>query len=447
VPAFITALGAGLIVTRSSTREELGEQVVQQIATNPKPLLIAGGFLAMMAFTGLPPVPLLLVGGSIVGLAILLGRSAAREEAAADRKKVAEADATARQPVPVEKLLEVDALEVEVGYGLVRLVDAAKGGNLLDRVQMIRQQLAADLGLVVPPVRIRDGVQLGANDYHIKVRGQTVATGEAYPDQFLAMNAGSAAGELRHATATTEPAFGLPAYWITEPQKPEAELMNYTVVEAIDVVATHLTEIVRRHAHELLGRQDVSKLLDGIKQRAPALVEEVVPAMVKIGELQKVLQNLLKERVPIRDLESVLETLGDWAGRTKDLEVLGEYCRHGLARTICKQHVDEQDRLHVVTLDPALEDLVRQHVQRDEKGGGSSMTMPPQTVTAVVQKVAEKVADLTATGRAGLVLCSPEVRLPMRRLLEGTLPQVAVLGYNEVVPGVEVEAVGMAGLN
>ena len=444
VPAFITALGAGLIVTRSSTREELGEQVVGQLTANPIPLFIAAGFLGLMAFTGLPAIPLLIVGASCGGLAWILTRQRTEQEARDSQQKLAAASQEQAKPQPVEQLLEVDAMELEVGYGLVPLVDTSKGGDLLERVSLIRRQIAAELGMVVPSVRIRDNMELQANDYVVKIRGMAVAKGEAFPDQFLAIDSGAATGELPHAIQTVEPAFQLPAYWITEPQKPEAELMNYTVVEASAVLATHLTEVIKRHAHELLGRQDVRKLLDGLKERSPALVEEVVPGQVKVGELQKVLQHLLRERVPVRDLESILETVGDYAGRTKDVEILGEYCRNTLARTICKQHVDEEDALHCVTLDPTLEDLVAQHTQRSE--GGSTNTMPPQTAQAVVRRVAEKVAELTSTGRPAVLVCGPQVRLAVRRLIEATLPQVSVLGYNEIVPEVKVEAVAMVGL-
>jgi flagellar biosynthesis protein FlhA len=446
VPAFVTALGAGLIVTRSSTRSELGEQVVGQLTSNPKPLAIAAVFLAMMAFTGLPAVPLLIIALCCGGLAFVLTRNAQREVQAVEQKERAAAQTKQAEPAPLEQALEVDPLELEMGYGLVSMIDPKADGELVNRVGLIRRQIASELGIVVPSVRIRDEMRLGPNDYQINIRGMSVAKGEAYPDQFLAMDNGIVSGELRHATPTTEPAFGLPAYWITEPQKPEAELMNYTVVEADAVVATHLTEIIRRHAHELLGRQDLRKLLDGLKERVPALVDEVVPAIAKMGEVQKVLQLLLRERVPVRDLETILETIGDYAARTKDPEVLAEYCRNALARTICKQHVDEQDQLHCVTLDPALEDAIAQHLNRDEQTGGTTNTMPPATARAIVQKIAEKVAELTATGRNGVVLCSPHVRLPVRRMLESTLPQVAVVGYNEIVPDVQIEAVAMAGL-
>jgi len=335
-------------------------------------------------------------------------------------------------------------MELEIGYGLVKLVDASKGGDLLDRISMIRRQVALDLGIIVPPIRIRDNLQLSANDYVIRIRGQSVARGVAYPEQFLAMDSGASAGPIPGAERTTEPAFGLPAYWITESQRAQAELLNYTVVEASSVMATHLTEVIKSHAHELLTRQEVKNLLENLKQRSPALVEEVVPTLVKPGELQKVLQNLLRERVPVRDLETILETLGDFASRTKDLDVLSEYVRNALARTICRQYVDEQDRLLCLTLDPALEDLINGHIERSERGISNSM--PPRTVQQIVRQIADKAAELSQSGRPAVILCSPQVRQALRRMIESTLPHTAVLAYNEVVPEVTVEAVAMVGI-
>jgi flagellar biosynthesis protein FlhA len=445
VPAFIIALASGLIITRSSSRAELGEQVAVQLFTNARPLWVAAAFLMMLSITGLPAWPMIIMAGCCGGLAYTLGRNERTEAAAESQKKLRDAAQQQEEPAPVEKLLEVDTMELEVGYGLVKLVDQNKGGDLLDRVSLIRRQVASEMGLIVPPIRIRDNMQLQANDYAVKIRGMAVARGEAFPDQYLAMDSGAATGPIPHAVQTTEPAFGLVAYWITEPQKPEAELLNYTVVEASAVLATHLTELIKQHAHELLSRQETKNLVEHLKQKAPALVEEVIPAIVKPGELQKVLQNLLRERVQIRDLETILETLGDYAPRTKDIDVLTEYCRNALARAICKQHVDENDTLFCVTLDPAMEDMITQHLQRSDHG--TTNTMPPQTVQAIVQRIAEKVAELTGTGRPAVLVCAPQVRLPVRRILEGTLPQVAVLGYNEIVSEVRVEAVGMAGLN
>jgi flagellar biosynthesis protein FlhA len=272
-----------------------------------------------------------------------------------------------------------------------------------------------------------------------------VARGVTYPDQFLAMDNGATTGPIPGAEQTTEPAFGLPAYWITEPQRAQAELLNYTVVDATSVLITHLTEVIKSHAFELLTRQEVKNLLDNLKARVPALVEEVVPTQIKPGELQKVMQNLLRERVPVRDLETILETLGDYATRTKDMDVLTEYVRNALARSICKQYVDDGDRLWCVTLDPAMEDLVTGHIERSERG--VSNTIPPKTAQQIVRQIAARMSELTQSGRHAVLLCSPQIRQPVRRMIESSLPAVAVLGYNEVVPEVAVEAVAMVGLN
>jgi flagellar biosynthesis protein FlhA len=445
IPAFIVSMGAGLIVTRTSSRRDLGDEILGQLFAKPKALVVAAAFLGLMMFTGLPKIPLLVLGGGCGGVAYVLTRGEDKLKKAASLKEQEKNAAAAKEPEKVEKLLELDVMELEVGYGLVKLVDTAKGGDLLDRISLIRRQIATELGIIVPPVHIRDNVQLGANDYAIKIKGQAVAKGVTYPEQFLAMDNGATSGPIPGGSLTTEPAFGLPAYWITESERPQAELLNYTVVEATAVLATHLTEVIKSHAYELLTRQDVKNLLDNLKQRAAAVVEEVIPTVIKPGELQKVCQNLLRERVPVRDMETILETLGDYAARTKDLDVLTEYVRHALSRTICKQYVDDQDRLWCVTLDPALEELINSHLDRGERG--TTNKLPPQTAQQVVRQVAEKTGELTQTGRTAVLLCSPEIRSPLRRMIEGSLAHVAVLGYNEVSGDIKPEAVAMIGLN
>jgi flagellar biosynthesis protein FlhA len=443
LPAFILSMGAGLIVTRSSNKKTLGDEMVSQVFAQPKALIVAAAFLMLMSFAGLPFIPLLIIGSCCAGLAYTMNRTQ-QNVIKADAAK-AKADASKKEPEKVEKLLDLDAMELEVGYGLVKMVDAAKGGDLLDRVSLIRRQIATDLGIIVPPIRIRDNMQLGANDYVIKIKGQVVAKGVTYAEQFLAMDNGATSGPIPGGTPTTEPAFGLPAYWITESERSNAELLNYTVVEATAVLATHLTEVIKSHAHELLTRQTLKNLLENLKVRVPALIEEVVPTLVKPGEVQKVMQNLLRERVPVRDLETILETLGDWSTRTKDLDVLTEYVRNALGRTICKQYVDEADRLWCLTLDPSLEELVAGHLERSERG--TTNTIPPTTAQQIVKRIGDRVAELTQTGRSAVILCGPQVRSAIRRMIEGALPQAAVLAYNEVPTGLTVEAVGLVGLN
>jgi flagellar biosynthesis protein FlhA len=335
-------------------------------------------------------------------------------------------------------------------------VDTTQGGDLLDRISMIRRQLATEMGIVMPPVRIRDNMQLQPNDYHLKIRGNAVAVGQVLPGQFMAMDSGLASEPLQ-GTATREPAFGLPAVWIDQGQSERAETLGYTVVDATSVLATHLTEVVKNHAHELLSREETNNLIAQLKEQAPKLCEEVLggekPA-VKPGELQKVLQNLLRERVPVRDLETIVETLGDWSSRTRDLDVLTEYVRNGLRRTICSQYVVQEpaegdatgqqmvSRLYCVSLDPQLEDLISGYIERSAEG--TSMTMPPAAANRVVTAILTEAQRLVQAGRHPVVLASPQVRAQVRALIEPHLPTVAVLGYNEISKGVEVESLGLA---
>ena len=451
LPAFIISIGAGLIVTRSSGRQDLGTELSHQLTSQSKALAITSGFLGIMAFTGLPAVPMLVLSGA-------MGFMAWNVKRGQNNKTVADAKETARKNAPpaatIEQSLGVDTLELEVGYGLVRLVDTTQGGDLLDRITMIRRQLAGDMGLVMPPVRIHDHMQLQPNEYSIKLRGNAVAGGLVYPGQFLAMNSGLASTPL-DGVRTKEPAFGLDAVWIDQGQKQRAESLNYTVVSAVDVLATHLTEVVKSHAHELLSREETNSLIAQLKQKSPKLVEEVMAGdhpLVKPGELQKVLQNLLRERVPIRDMEVIVETLGDWVGRTKDLEVLTEYVRNALRRTICNQYVEQvapgaleeglsTSKLYCVSLDPALEDLIGGFIDRSAEG--TTMTMPPLVANRITTAMMREMQRLIQAGRHPVVLASPQVRAQVRRLLEPHVPNAAVLGYNEVSKGVEVESVGL----
>ncbi|HQY88751.1 MAG TPA: flagellar biosynthesis protein FlhA, partial [Tepidisphaeraceae bacterium] len=444
IPAFIVSLGAGLIVTRSSSKRELGTEVASQIFARPQALIVACIFLGIMSISGLPKIPIFGLIAILATLAWYLRKSEAKKVVAEKTAEEAKQVAQAKEPDKVEKLLDVDIMSLELGYGLVRLVDTKRGGDLLERISNIRRRLASELGIVVPPVRIRDDLQLGANDYVLKIRGQAVARGTTWPDMLLAMDSGAVTGPLEEGEPTTEPAFGLPAYWITEAQRQNAELMNYTVVEASAVLATHLTEIVRSHAHEMLSRQEIKNLLENLKQKSPAVVEEVVPTIIKPGELQRIMQNLLRERVPVRDLETILETLGDYGTRTKDLDVLTEYVRNALARSICKQYVDADDRISCVTLDPAVEDLISGHVQRTETG--TMFSMPTNTQQQLINSIVARINDAAANGKSPVVLSSPSIRSIVRRMIEPALPGTPVLGMNEIVPQVALEALAVVGL-
>lgn len=440
IPSFVVAIASALIVTRSGSKEQLGHEFADQVISQPRGLMITAAFLGLLTLTPLPTIPLLVTGAGLFTIALALTRAQARTREAA---KKSEAAAPPPAP-PVESLLKVDVLELEVGYGLVQLVDTAQGGDLLDRISAIRRQLAVELGLVMPPVRIRDNMQLPANDYRVKIRGNVVASGQTRPGRLLAMDSGITSGAI-DGDHTREPAFGLDAWWIDPALKTRAETMNYTVVDPSNVLATHLTEIVRTHGDELLTRDEVNNLLEQLKQTAPKLVEETLPAVIKPIDLQKILQNLLRERVPIRDLETILETLADWGGKTKDLDVLTEYVRNALRRTICHQHALPQPggtpRLVCVTLDPTLEDQINAYI--DRSSGTTAFSMPSRVAARIAEQIASALTRVTASGGPPVVIASPQVRAVVRQIMEPRVRNVVVLGYNEVSSGVDVQSVAL----
>jgi len=443
LPSLIISIASALIVTRSGSKAELGDELTDQIISQPKGLLITASFLGLLTITPLPTIPLM-TGAIILGL-IAFGMNRTRKIAVEAEVKQASAAATSKaEPPPVEQLLKVDTLELEVGYALVSLVDASQGGDLLDRISAVRRQLAAELGLVMPPVRIRDNIQLASNEYRIKIRGNPVAKGSIRPGKLLAMDSGICTGSI-DGESTKEPAFGLSAWWIDPALKGRAETMNYTVVDPTSVAATHLTEVVRRHADELLTRDEVNNLVEQTKQKSPKLVEDVIPTIIKPIELQKILQNLLRERVPIRDLETILETLAEWGPKTKDLEVLTEYVRNALRRTISALFAvpegDGRQRLTCVTLDPTLEDLINAYIERGP--GGTSFTMPARTAAGVTEQILRALQLVTNAGGQPVVISSPQVRAIVRQLIEPRLPNIAVLGYNEIIPTIEVESLAL----
>ncbi len=455
IPAFIVSIAAALIVTRSGAKTDLGSQMTGQLVSNPTALGLTAGFVTLLAFTPLPALPLLSLGAALGGGAWFITRAKRRK--LADDATAAQAQQSAGPPAPpVEDLLKVDTMELEVGYALVSLVDIKQGGNLLDRITAIRRQLAAELGLVMPPVRIRDNMTLQPNDYRVKVRGSAVATGDTRPGMLLAMDSGIVTGELE-GIPTKEPAFGLRAWWIEPALRTRAESMNYTVVDPTSVLTTHLAEIVKAHADELLTREETNNLVTQLQQRSPKLVDEVVPKIVSHGELQKVLQSLLRERVPIRDLETIIEALSDWAPKTKDLDVLTEYVRNALRRSICQQYAVPADparaqslpgakppaplRIVCVTLDPAFEDLISGYIERS--AAGTTVTMPARVAGAVARRIVQALDPVVGAGFQPVVIASPQVRAQVRQILEPYLPGAGVLGYNEIVPGIEVESMAL----
>ena len=438
IPAFIISISAGLIVTRSTAKTNLGEELLTQLTSKPRALIVASVFLVMLAFAKLPRVPLLFLAASTSGIAYIISRS--RKQQVAHHRLAAQKAAPAAVPEKIESLLPVDRMELEVGYSLIRLVDSKQGGDLLNRISLIRRQVALELGFVVPSIRIRDNVRLDANQYVIKIKGIEVDRGRAFVGHFLAVDSGATTAKIT-GEETTEPAFGLPAVWIPASRKDQAEMANYTVVDASSVLATHLTEVIKSHAAELLTRQDLNSLLDTVRERSPAVVEEVVGGSLKAGDIQKILQSLLLERVPVRDMETILETLGDWGSRTQDIEVLTEYVRNAVARTICDQYRSDEGKIRCVTLDPALEDVINKHVERSDRG--SYITLPPNVAAEISKAVTEKLEELTRVGDQPILLCSPQIRLAVRRLLVAAVPNIVVLAYNEIVKGVRIESAGM----
>ncbi len=456
IPSFVIAIASALIVTRSGAKEELGNELTGQLVSQPTGLLITAAFLVMLSVTPLPTVPLIATAGVLGGLAWVMRRN---KVAAAAHKKQQEIAAAggggkASEAATPESLLKLDTLELEVGYALVALVDAGQGGDLLERISAVRRQLAVELGFIMPPVRIRDNMQLVPNDYRVRIRGNVIATGHARVGKLLAMDSGIATGRIQ-GEPTKEPAFGLDAWWIDPALKTRAETMNYTVVDPTSVVATHLTEIVRQHSAELLTREEVTNLVTQLKDKSPKLVEDVMgdkgQGLVKPGDLQRVLQNLLRERVPVRDLETILETLAEWIGKTKDMDVLTEYVRNALKRTICQQYAvpgaegkgGSAGRLVCVTLDPAMEDLINAYI--DRSAGATVVNMPANVAGQVTGQIVRALQGVTAGGHQPVVIASPQVRGVVRQLLEPHLPTAAVLGYNEIVSGVEVESMALVG--
>jgi len=439
VPAFLISLAAGLIVTRTSVDSNLPRDVVGQLFNHPEALAVASCFLLGLAFTGLPALPLIGLSFGCAATSWGVSRAKQRQEIV-QQKEQQQQEVQAAKPAPrPEDNLLVDPMELELGFGLIRLADAASGGDLLDRVTRVRHQIAQELGMILPKVRIRDNIRLDQRQYQIKIQDVPVAWGEAYADGLLAIDTGATTGQVM-GIRTTEPAFGRPAVWIEPAQRERAELMGYSVVEPSAVLVTHLTEIVRRHSDELLSRQQVHQLLDNLKQHSPKVVEELIPDMLRVPQVHQILSNLLRERVPIRNLEAILETLSDYADRTKDLGILTEYVRHGLSRTICQQYRDSNRVLRVVTLDPALEDLISAGVEYSERG--MSIKLSPQVAEAVTRGLAEKLEVLTAAGYPPVVVCSPQIRAALKQITAASLPTLAVLSLNEITRDTDVESLG-----
>ena len=441
VPSLLISLATGILVTKASSEADFGSMLVKQLFGIPKVLYIVG---ATITFLGIA-TPLNPVLFCALGIAFLAaGRKIQKDVKVEEIEEETNADETAaeeiRRPENVVSLLQVDPIELEFGYGIIPLADVNQGGDLLDRVVMIRRQIALELGTVVPIIRLRDNIQLNPNQYIIKIKGIQVTEGEILFDHYMAMNPGYVEEEIT-GIPTFEPSFHLPAIWITEGQRERAESLGYTGVDPPSIIATHLTEVIRSHIAELLTRQDVSNLISNIKENNPALVDELTPKLLSIGEIQKVLQNLLQEGISIRDLLTIFENLADHAVTTRDTDVLTEYVRQGLKRAISSKYFPANETTSVVTLDPKVEQEIMGSVKQTEQG--AYLTLDPEKTKNIMESLKQEVAKLENIGKNPIVITSPIVRMYFKKLTEDYFKDLIVVSYNEVESNVELQSVGM----
>jgi flagellar biosynthesis protein FlhA len=441
IPALLISVATGIIVTRAASDRDLGSDIANQILSQRKaPMVAAAAIGGFALIPGLPKLPFLFIGGIFGAIAwgVRNGMPGVKEKLAAAAAPLL--PASGEEPMGE---VGIDALELAIGFGLVPLVDggpSGSGSSLLRRVSMIRRQIASELGIVIPPVRIHDELGMESHEYVLKVRGSEVTRGRIMPGHLLAMDPGDASGTLQ-GIPTREPAFGLEAVWVHESAHAEAEALGYTVVDAESVIVTHLTETIRAHAAELLTRQDVRALLDRLKETNAAVVEEVVPDALSLGEIQRVLQSLLGEGVAIRDLGTIVEAIGDKARTTRDTSLLSEYARQALGRAITAPHLDEHLRLQAITLDPSIEQEVSTSITQTTDG--EFLAMDPPRAQAIVAALRTQVDHATGLGSRPVVLCSARIRRHLRRLIAQAQPHLAVCSYNEIAPGINVETIGV----
>jgi flagellar biosynthesis protein FlhA len=433
IPALLISAASGLLVTRTASDSSLGLELGGQMLNHPHALFISAGALGMMAMApGLPKIPFLVLAGGVAYYGVVLQK---KRNAPPPPPPPAP-----RAPENIADLLSVDPLEIEIGYALVCLADAKQGGDLLERVTACRRQLATELGIVIPPIRVRDNVRLKGNQYVVRLRGQEIGGSELLPGQLLALESGGISQPVA-GTPTQDPAFGVPAIWIAPGQKMLAEISGYTVVDPINILVTHLTELLRRYAPEILSRQDVQGLVETVRKTAPSVVEELTPGLLSLGQVQKVLQLLLRERVSIRDLTTILEALTDAAGMTREPEQLADHVRHRLARQLTHQYTDADGRLYCVTLHPSVEQTLADNLRRSDSG--AQLLLEPAVQQRLVGTIRRQAERMTAAGNQPLVLAAPRIRSALRQLTERAVPNLAVLSYAEISAGAAVESRGM----
>lgn len=441
VPAFLISVAAALLVTRSTQRTDLSAEFLTQLVAKPQALLVAGGFLGLLMFTQLPTLPLLTLGGGCIGLAVLMQKQQVQKAALQDQAAKAQA---AQQAAPPERkpedFLAVDPMRVEIGLRLLSLADPRRGGDLMEKITGVRSILASELGILLPKVRLKDKLSLGENVYEIQIAGNAVARGDVYPEGLLAIDVGRCSGTIS-GSPTREPARQRPAVWIRADQKIQAEMYGYQIASPSMVIATHLQEIARSHADEILTRESTKQLIDQLKSVSPTVVDELIPGIMKLSEVQTVLQMLLREDIPIRQLGTIIETLGNFASRVRDPVMLCEYVRGRIARTICQRFADSSGQIHVITMDPAVEDRIAAGFDLTDRG--ILVRMSPQAIEITCQQIALQLKKLTSAGHKPILIVNPRIRPAVRHITQVHLPDLRILSHAEITQGTTTIAVGV----
>jgi len=442
IPALLISTGTGIVVTRAASESSLGQDFVNQLFNNYQIMFIISGVLFFLSVTPLPFIPYFLLSMIFLAAGINMLRRLSEEPKEIEGVSKEEDVEEIRRPENVLPLLNVDPIELEFGYGIIPLADKSQGGDLFDRLVMIRRQCALELGIVVPMIRLRDNIQLQPNEYMIKVKGVEISGGEILFDHYLAMNPGMAEGDIK-GIDTIEPAFGLPAKWIDEREREKAEIYGYTVVDPPSIISTHLTEVIKKHSFELLGRQEVKMLLDNLKETHPTLVDDVVPALLSLGDIQKVLSNLLREGVSIRNFSNIMEALADYGQVTKDTDMLTEYVRQSMYRSITKQFMPRAEA-KVLTLDPDLERTIMESLQTTETG--TYMALDPSVSQKLVSSLGEEVEKILSIGEQPIIITAPVCRFYFKKFVEQISDDIIVLSYNEVDPKAKIQSIGMVSI-
>ena len=446
IPSLINAISAALLITKSTSKSSLGKDLSSQLLTVPKALGMASGILFIFGLIpGMPKSPFFLMSALFGFLFTITLKSSSSGKSKTGTEKEVTAEKAKQLSEPEEEfenLLQVDRMGIEVGYKLVPMVDPKKAGGVLSRINSLRKQLARDIGIIIPPIRLRDNLQLPSNGYSIKIKGQVVDKGELMPDSYLALGDDETAPI--DGVKTTDPAYGLPGVWITESKKESAEAMGYTVIDPTSVLVTHLTEVIKTHAYEIITREDIQKLIETTKKDSPTLVNELTPAVITLGAVQEVVKNLLKEKISVKDFVTILETVIDHAPTTKDPEALTEFVRQRLCRTLCGQYQSESNKLSTISFEPGLEQEIINSVH--DMGNKSVLALEPNYAQKIIDAIVETVRNASITGNSAVLLTSSSLRYHIRKLTETAIPYLPVLSYKEIAPGVQIESLGIVSL-